>query len=154
MCAKKQRNAQNRNKTHILRASFMFVTSLYNLICPIKHPYSFVSFKCGDQYHRLRTCTILLFSLKTSEQLQLISSLKDDFKGDELANILSPCLRINLDINLKSEIINILANSASYLAVKPLKKYVSCIKEYNKPPENLNMQQYLNFIDNSKDYVL
>ena len=38
--------------------------------------------------------------------------------------------------------------------VKPLKQYTTCIKEYNKPPANVNMQEYLQFIDNSKDYVL
>ena len=37
---------------------------------------------------------------------------------------------------------------------KPLKHYTVCIKEYNKPPKNLNMQEYLKFIDNSKDYML
>lgn len=38
--------------------------------------------------------------------------------------------------------------------IKPLKKYITCIKEFNKPPTNLNMQEYLQFIDTSKDYVL
>jgi len=38
--------------------------------------------------------------------------------------------------------------------VKPLKKYTTCIKEYMKPPTNVNMQEYLQFINNSKDYVL
>lgn len=38
--------------------------------------------------------------------------------------------------------------------VKPLKQYTTCIKEYNKPPVNVNMQEYLEFIDNSKDYLL
>ena len=65
-----------------------------------------------------------LFSLKKEEQIQLIKSLQDDFPGDELANIISPCLRIRLSDEVKSEVIEILANSKSYLAVKPLKNYV------------------------------
>lgn len=36
--------------------------------------------------------------------------------------------------------------------VKPQKKYVTCIKQYEKPPTNINMQGYINFISNSKDY--
>lgn len=38
--------------------------------------------------------------------------------------------------------------------IKPLKQYTVRIKEYNKPPVNVNMQEYLQFIDKSKDYVL
>lgn len=38
--------------------------------------------------------------------------------------------------------------------IKPIKKYTTCIKLFNKPPVNVNMQEYLEFIDNSKDYVL
>jgi len=38
--------------------------------------------------------------------------------------------------------------------VKPLIQYTTCIKEYTKPPINVNMQEYLQFIDNSKDYEL
>lgn len=38
--------------------------------------------------------------------------------------------------------------------IKPSKQYTTCIKQYNKPPVNVNMQEYLKFIDNSKDYVL
>lgn len=38
--------------------------------------------------------------------------------------------------------------------VKPLKHYTTCIKEYGKPPVNLNMQEFLQYIDNSKDFVL
>jgi len=38
--------------------------------------------------------------------------------------------------------------------IEPLKQYKTCIKEYNKPPTNINMQEFLQFIDNSKDYVL
>lgn len=38
--------------------------------------------------------------------------------------------------------------------IKPKKQYLTCIKEYNAPPLNVNMQEYLQFIDKSKDYVL
>jgi len=38
--------------------------------------------------------------------------------------------------------------------IKPLKQCATCIKEYIKPPVNVNMQEYLQFIDNSKDYLL
>lgn len=38
--------------------------------------------------------------------------------------------------------------------IKPLKEYVTCIKEYNKPPTYVNMQEFSQFIDNSKDYVI
>ena len=36
--------------------------------------------------------------------------------------------------------------------VKPITKYVVCIKEYSKPSINVNMEEYLHFIENSKDY--
>lgn len=38
--------------------------------------------------------------------------------------------------------------------IKSLSQYTTCIKEYSKPPINVNMQEYLQFIGNSKDYVL
>ncbi len=38
--------------------------------------------------------------------------------------------------------------------IKPLKRYVTCIKEYKKPPISLNMQEFVNFIDTYDDYVL
>ena len=65
-----------------------------------------------------------LSSLKTKEQVQLVKSLQDDFKGDELANILSPCLQINISDTLKEEVVEILASSNSYLAVKPIKTFI------------------------------
>ena len=36
--------------------------------------------------------------------------------------------------------------------IKPQDKYSLCIKVFDKPNIGLNMQQYLNFIDNSKDF--
>lgn len=36
--------------------------------------------------------------------------------------------------------------------IKPKIKYSVCIKEFSKPPFNLNMEQYLNFIMTQKDY--
>lgn len=36
----------------------------------------------------------------------------------------------------------------------PKKKYSVCIKEYIKPLNNLSMQEYITFIDNSLDYEL
>jgi len=65
-----------------------------------------------------------LFSIKPSEQVQLIKSLEIDFKGDELASVLSPCLKIDIDNNLKETVISILANSASCFAIKPLKDFI------------------------------
>ena len=38
--------------------------------------------------------------------------------------------------------------------IRPLKQYTTCIKEYSNPPANVNMQGYLQFINNSEDYVL
>ena len=35
--------------------------------------------------------------------------------------------------------------------VKPEKRYSVCIKEYSKPKTNLNMTEFLEFINNSKD---
>ena len=58
-----------------------------------------------------------LMSLNDKEQLQLIYSLEDDFPGDELANIVSPCLRIRMSEKNKEQIITILGNSKSYLAI-------------------------------------
>ena len=37
---------------------------------------------------------------------------------------------------------------------KPKTKYSVCIKEYNQPPTNINMQEYLAFIDRSADYSI
>lgn len=65
-----------------------------------------------------------LFSLKQQEQIQLINSLQNDFKGDELANVLAPCLRVNISNEVKQCILNVLAQSNSYLAVTPLKKFL------------------------------
>ena len=72
-----------------------------------------------------------LSSLKSAEQMQLIKSLQDDFPGDELANILSPCLRVNLSDEVKEVVIDILGNSVSYLAVKPLKNYILANEDEN-----------------------
>ena len=38
--------------------------------------------------------------------------------------------------------------------VPPQDKYSYCIKEYPLPPLNLNMQEYIDFVDKSKDFVL
>lgn len=38
--------------------------------------------------------------------------------------------------------------------IQPLNKYVTCIKEFKKPPIGVNMEEYLQFIDKSRDYVL
>jgi len=65
-----------------------------------------------------------LCSLKPKEQMQLINSLQEDFQGDEMANILVPCLSLNLDNAVKEIIIPILGKSNSYIAVKPLKKFI------------------------------
>jgi len=65
-----------------------------------------------------------IFSLKQPEQIQLIKSLQDDFQGDELANILFPCLKINLNDTIKELVISILGASNSYIAVKPLKNFI------------------------------
>lgn len=37
---------------------------------------------------------------------------------------------------------------------KPIKKYCVCIKEYKKPPLNINMDEYIEYIDNFEDYKL
>lgn len=65
-----------------------------------------------------------LCSLKPKEQMQLINSLQEDFQGDEMANILVPCLSLSLDNAVKEIIIPILGKSNSYIAVKPLKKFI------------------------------
>lgn len=36
--------------------------------------------------------------------------------------------------------------------IKPVDKYVVCIKQYEKPPVGIDMQQFLAFINNSPDY--
>ena len=66
-----------------------------------------------------------LMSLPSTEQIILLKSLSEDFKGDEMANMLSPCLRIDLDKNVKKEVLSIMAQIPSYLSVKPLKTYIS-----------------------------
>ncbi len=38
--------------------------------------------------------------------------------------------------------------------IKPVKQYSVCIKEYDAPPMNIDMQEYLHFVNNSKDYDL
>lgn len=70
-------------------------------------------------------------SLKESEQIQLITSLENDFPGDELANIISPCLRIKLSSNVKVEVVKILGNSKSYFAIKPLKNFIKANEDDN-----------------------
>ena len=65
-----------------------------------------------------------LMSLPSTEQLILIKSLAEDFKGDEMANMLTPCLRIDLDKTVKQEILSIMGQIPSYLTVKPLKNYI------------------------------
>ena len=65
-----------------------------------------------------------LFSIKASEQIQLIESLENDFKGDELASVLAPCLKIDTDYKVKETVISILANSSSCFAIKPLKDLI------------------------------
>ena len=37
--------------------------------------------------------------------------------------------------------------------IKPVKEYITCIKEFTKPPININMEEYLQFINNSKNYI-
>ena len=66
-----------------------------------------------------------LMSLRSQEQLYLLKSLFDDFKGDEMANLFSPCLRIDLDKHVKEEIISMMGQMPSYLSVKPLKDFIS-----------------------------
>ncbi|MFA6989121.1 MAG: hypothetical protein WC197_03530, partial [Candidatus Gastranaerophilaceae bacterium] len=61
-----------------------------------------------------------LFALKPEEQIQLINSLKDDYPGDDLANIFTPALRSDLDFSVQKTIIEILGKTKSYLAVEPL----------------------------------
>ncbi len=65
-----------------------------------------------------------LTSLNPSEQVQLIRSLQDDFQGDEIANVVAPCLRIKLSHDVKSAVISILADSKSYFSVNPLKSFL------------------------------
>ena len=36
--------------------------------------------------------------------------------------------------------------------IKPKKKYISCIKEFATPPENINMQEYLSYVETFEDY--
>jgi len=36
--------------------------------------------------------------------------------------------------------------------IKPLNRYSVCIKEFSTPPTNINMQQYLDFINTSTDF--
>ncbi len=63
-----------------------------------------------------------LFSLKTEEQIQLIESLKEDYPGDELANILVPALQSGQNSNeVQQLIIKILGETRSYTPVRTLK---------------------------------
>ena len=37
--------------------------------------------------------------------------------------------------------------------IKPINKYITCIKEYQKPPVNINMSEFLDHIENADDYI-
>lgn len=37
---------------------------------------------------------------------------------------------------------------------KPIKEYSVCIKDYSKPPVNINNNEYLQFIDSFEDYII
>ncbi len=66
-----------------------------------------------------------LMSLPAKEQILLLKSLSEDFKGDEMANMVTPCLRIDLEKEVKEEVLNIMRKIPSYLSVKPLKNFIS-----------------------------
>jgi hypothetical protein len=72
-----------------------------------------------------------LFALKPEEQIQLINTLKEDYSGDDLANILTPALQANLDPFVQHTIIEILGTTKSYLAVEPLMLLNESVNEEN-----------------------
>ena len=66
-----------------------------------------------------------LLSLPAHEQILLLKYLSSDFKGDEMANMVAPCLRIDLDKPVKEVVLDIMRKIPSYLSVKPLKNFIS-----------------------------
>lgn len=66
-----------------------------------------------------------LQALETKEQLQLVSSLKDDYDSLDLLNIIIPILYSNLKNEVKELAINIMGETKSHLAVNPLKDIIN-----------------------------
>ena len=60
-----------------------------------------------------------IFAVSAKDRNLLLDSLKLDYKGDVLANIIYPVLYSNFDDNFILEVINILSDSKSSLAIKP-----------------------------------
>ena len=61
-----------------------------------------------------------LFSLPESEQINLISSLKEDYSSEHLVNVTVPALEANPSARLEEELVKVLGETRSPLAVPPL----------------------------------
>jgi len=69
-----------------------------------------------------------LFSLPESEQINLIQSLKNDYSSEHLVNVVAPALEAKPSIKLQEELIKILGETRSALAIPVL----TDIAEYTK----------------------
>lgn len=61
-----------------------------------------------------------LFSLPENEQINLVSSLKEDYSSEYLVNVIAPALEAKPSIKLEEELIKILGETRSQLAVPVL----------------------------------
>jgi len=84
-----------------------------------------------------------LFSLPESEQINLVASLKEDYSGEYLVNIAIPALESNPSSKLEEELIKILGESRSPLAISVLND----ILKYSKnEPLKKHVQKSLNML--------
>jgi len=65
-----------------------------------------------------------LFSLPEQEQINLVTSLKEDYSSENLVNIIVPALESHCSQKLEEELVKILGETRSLLAVAPLQDVV------------------------------
>jgi len=66
-----------------------------------------------------------LFSLPEQEQINLVTSLKEDYSSENLVNIIVPALDAHCSQKLEEELVKILGETRSILAVEPLQDVVN-----------------------------
>jgi len=78
-----------------------------------------------------------MFALGTDEQIQLINSLNQDYSGNELANIIVPAVYYTENDEIKALLLDILGQTKSYFALKPIKDTI----QYSKNDKLLKIAQ-------------
>lgn len=75
-----------------------------------------------------------IYSIQKNDKFILLESLKNSCESEQLANILYPILYSDFDDDFKSEVINLLGNSKSSLAIEPINHLL-------KICDNVNIQE-------------